>query len=277
MLRIAHIISPVIVDKTSDLFIAQPITFETMLLAKEFSSHTCQVDLFSATFPEDRSFVPDYYSKTDDLKRSILDLGVFKPDRKLPILKDILDRLYKSSDADYFIYTNVDIALQPHFYATIVKLIESGFDAFVINRRVINKIFNSIEKLPLMMAQLGEPHPGHDCFVFKRDIYPYFFLNNACVGAVFIGKILIWNLAVFSTNFFEFKDLHATFHIGKDIIWSSWSSKEHDDYKSYNHLQAKEVLKELIKKRTNTIELLQKFKILKPESAFNEFLNINYF
>jgi len=270
MLRIAHIISPVIVDKTSDLYFAQPVTFETMRLAREFSSNSCQVELVSATFPEDRIFVPDYFTKTNDLNRSILDKANFARKRKLPILKDILNKLYESSDADYFIYTNADIALQPYFYEVVFNLIESGFDGFVINRRTIDKSFNSIEQLSLMMAQTGDPHPGHDCFVFRRDLYPRFVLEDACVGVVFIGKILIWNLAIFSENFFEFKDLHATFHIGNDQIWSD---SVLDDFKNYNHLQAMNVLNKLLKKQPNTIEILQKFDVLKPQYAFQKFLN----
>jgi hypothetical protein len=36
MIWIAHIINPVDVGVSSDLFIAQPITFETMRVAREF-------------------------------------------------------------------------------------------------------------------------------------------------------------------------------------------------------------------------------------------------
>lgn len=270
MLRIAHIISPVIVDKTSDLYFAQPVTFETMRRAREFSSNTCQVKLLSATFPEDRVFVPDYFTKTDDLRRSILDQADFTRKRKLPILKDILNNLYTSSNADYFIYTNADIALQPFFYETVLNLIESGYDGFVINRRTIDKRFNSIEQLPLMMAQTGAPHPGKDCFIFRRDLYPRFVLEDACIGVVFIGKILTWNLAIFSENFCEFKDLNATFHIGNDQIWAD---SVLDDYKKYNHQQAKNVLIKLLKDQPDAIRILLRFNVLKPGVAFQEFIN----
>jgi hypothetical protein len=269
MLKIAHIISPVKVDQTSDLFAAQPITFETMRRARDFSSNICQVELFSATFSEDRLIVPGFFNKTADLEQSVLDHGVFNKQRKLPILKDILNRLYQVSDAEYFIYTNADIALQPYFYETVVRLIESGYDGFVINRRTIDKKFNSFAQIPLMMAQTGEPHPGHDCFIFKRELYPRLILGDACVGVVFIGKILAWNLALFSDNFHEFCNLHATFHIGNDKIWAD---TELSDYQNFNHLQAKSVLKELLKQKSNAIELLQGFNILKPRGAFDEFV-----
>ena len=37
MRKIAHIINPVVVSKSSDLYKAQPITFETMKLAKNYA------------------------------------------------------------------------------------------------------------------------------------------------------------------------------------------------------------------------------------------------
>ena len=106
------------------------------------------------------------------------------------MIRDILDRLYAASDADYFIYTNVDIALMPHFYTAVTQLIETGVDAMVINRRTIAKSPSDPAHLPLMWAQVGEKHPGYDCFVFRRDAYPNFDLGTACIGANWIGRVL---------------------------------------------------------------------------------------
>ena len=52
MLKIAHIINPAKIKKTSDLYLAQPVTFETMRIAKEFAKDNVNVDLFSAQFSE---------------------------------------------------------------------------------------------------------------------------------------------------------------------------------------------------------------------------------
>ncbi len=68
----------------------------------------------------------------------MLDCGRFAVPRKLPLIKDILGRLYDASDAEYFIYTNVNIGLMPNFYVAVNAIIESGYDAFVINRRTIS-------------------------------------------------------------------------------------------------------------------------------------------
>jgi hypothetical protein len=59
------------VDKSSDLFAAQPITFETMRIARQFASGQVEVSLFTAQFVEDRSIVPEGFEATADLDRSI--------------------------------------------------------------------------------------------------------------------------------------------------------------------------------------------------------------
>ena len=207
MKSIAHIINPVIVNESSDLFIAQPITFETMRIAQEFARGDVDVALYSAQYPEDRPIIPEWFQMTPDLDRSILDIGSFHAKRKLPLVKDILIRLYDASDAEYFIYTNVDIAMMPHFYVAVNKIIENGYNAFVINRRTISQEYTNVDQLYLMFSQAGEKHPGYDCFVFKRDFYPGFNTGAACIGANWIGRVLITNLICHSTKFDVFDDL----------------------------------------------------------------------
>jgi hypothetical protein len=239
MRKIAHIINPIIVNESSDLFVAQPITFETMRIAQEFARGHVDVALYSAQYPEDRPIVPGWFQMTPDLARSILDIVSFHKKRKLPLIKDILDRLYDASDAEYFIYTNVDIALMPYFYVAINKIIETGYDSFVINRRTISKEYINTDHLYLMFSQAGEKHPGYDCFVFKRDFYPRFKTGTACVGANWIGRVLITNVICYSTKFDVFEDLHLTFHIGDD---RSWKTKENLDYDEYNETELHKIL-----------------------------------
>jgi hypothetical protein len=231
MLRLAHLINPVAVDARSDLFIAQPITFETVRRAAAFASSAVAVDLFTAQFAEDHPVVPADFRRTADLTRSALDFGQFKTRRKLPLVRDLFDRLHAASDADYMIYTNVDIALMPSFYVSVAALIAQGYDAFVINRRTISKAFTRIDELPLMYAQLGEPHPGHDCFVWRRDAYPLYRLANVCIGTIGVGKAILLNQLCTAARWQEFTDLHLTFHLGSD---RAWLSDEEDDYRAFN-------------------------------------------
>ena len=75
MHTIAHIINPVIVDQESDLFVAQPITFETIKATLEFARDQVEVTLYSTQYPEDHPLVPADFQTTPDLDRSILDFG----------------------------------------------------------------------------------------------------------------------------------------------------------------------------------------------------------
>jgi hypothetical protein len=236
MRKIAHIINPFLVDKASDLFIAQPITLETMKVAKKFSRGQVEVDLFTAQYPEDRALVPEGFRLTPDLDRSVLDLGSFQKKRKLPLLADILDRLYEAADAEYLIYTNVDIALLPHFYVSVNAFIEKGYDAFVVNRRTIEAIYSSPAEIPWMYAEAGTKHLGFDCFVFKREAYPQYKLSAVCLGIPWVNHVLLCNLICQSQNFFVFRKLHLTFHLGDSQVWLK---EKYADYYAYNRDEAR--------------------------------------
>lgn len=234
-IKITHIINPVKVPESSDLFIAQPVTFETMKRAKEMAKDKVDVNLITTQYPEDCKIIPDYFIKTKNLERSVLDVGTFRKQRKLPILQDILERAVGyDTNADYIIYTNVDIALMPHFYLFVNQKIQEGLDAFVINRRTISKHY-TLETLDQAYSDLGKKHPGFDCFVFKTELYPNFNLNNVAIGVSKVGITLLANMLCFSTKFEIFEDKHLTFHIGEDKIWQNDSLK---DYFKYNSEQA---------------------------------------
>jgi hypothetical protein len=239
---IAHIIHPVIVDAASDLVIAQPVTFETMRIARDFAGKTGEVDvrLYAVQYHDEaRIPLPGCFTRPPDLNRSVGDIISFKEWRKLAVLKDILDALYNADDADYLIYTNVDIALQPYFYRAAAALIHRGYDAFIINRRSIPGFYRHLEEIPLMYAELGEKHPGWDCFVFKRSLYPLFDLGTACIGTGWIGRVMIANTASLAAKFNIFTDLHLTFHIGKEI---AWRNPRVQDYLEHNMNECKKIL-----------------------------------
>ncbi len=242
MKTLAHILNPVLVDSSSDLYVAQPITFETMRIARDFCAGQVHVEFFSAQYAEDHVVVPDGFQPTLDLERSVLDVGNFQQRRKLPLLADILDRLYEATDAEYLIYTNVDIALMPNFYLAVDQIIDSGYDGFVINRRVISDRYHDTSQIPAMYAEIGEPHRGWDCFVFRRDAYPKYRLGTVCVGAPRVDLALIANVVAFSQRFGVFKDLHLTFHIGSEL---AWRHRAYSDYAEHNTREVLRLLAEL--------------------------------
>ena len=237
--KLAHIINPVLVNKSSDLHIAQPITFATMKTAQQQAQGKVDVTLYTAQYPEDHAIIPEGFTKTPDLDRSILDIGKFQLPRKLPLIKDILDRLYKvAPEADYFIYTNADIALQPHFYTEVAKLIEKKYDAFIINRRTIPDHYKNVSEIPQMYAEKGEPHPGQDCFVFKRSLYEKFYLENHVIGVGFCFRSMLLNCLCHAEKFQEFRDLHLTFHIGNQEMWKD---SKLQDYFHHNKNEAQKI------------------------------------
>ena len=244
MRSFAHIINPVIVPPTSDLYVAQPVTFETMRVARDFASGKVGVQLISAQYPEDRSFVPDGFMTTPDLDRSVLDVGSFEMKRKLPVLRDIVERLYEAApEADYLIYTNNDIALMPYFYLAVNALIDSGYDALVINRRIVWGDYRRLDEIPLMYAEADQKHEGHDCFVFRRDVFPQYKLDDICVGTPYIGRVMLWNVFCFGRKYKEFKDLHLTFHLGNPPMRFQAGGQE--DYVMHNKTAAARVARDL--------------------------------
>jgi hypothetical protein len=246
MISLAHIINPVVVDHTSDLIIAQPITFATMEIAKEFSQESVDVNLYAIQYDDEESVsLPQVFIRVPDLKRSIANIKAFTQKRKLPLIKDILEPLYEATNADYFIYTNVDISLQPYFYQTVSRIIEQGYDAFVINRRTIPDHYKDVDEIPLMYAELGEKHPGWDCFVFHKSLYPRFQLGTVCIGSGWFGRAMIINMAALAKKFEVFTELHITFHIGNN---KAWQSPQFDDYLQHNKNECRKVLTEFDQK-----------------------------
>ena len=229
MLSFAHIINPANVSADSDLFVAQPVTFASMRGAAQAAAvGQVTVVQYAVGFSEDE--IPEGFVGLPPLTRSVLNLATFQEPRPLPLLRDILDALFEASGADYFIYTNVDIGLQPTFYTQVIEFITGGYDSFVINRRTISGRYGSPDQLPEMLAESGKPHPGWDCFVFPRAIYPRFKLGDVCLGAGRVGMALLANMVAYSGKFREFSDMHLTFHIGDDRAWRNPAFADYDSH-----------------------------------------------
>ena len=252
-MRITHIINPVKVGDHSDLFHAQPVTFESMRVARDFtrtSNSKVDLELVTCQFEEDLEIVPDYFHPLPNLTKSVLDFGTFKVDRKLPLISDILQAAVQYGDWDYMIYSNSDIALMPHFYTSVVKFLEDGYDGIIINRRTISDEYKEVADLPLMFAQIGENHPGYDCFILSKSVATQMTLENVVVGAIKIGLALYLNMRVFCSHFQEIGDQHLTFHLGNDQVWKN---DKFQDYRDHNSKELKKVIKSL-KLKDNNVE-----------------------
>ncbi len=249
MISLAHIVNPVVVPESSDLYTAQPITFESMRRARSRVEHSplVRVSLFSAQYAEDRPQVPDDFHVTPDLDRSILDRYPGIDQRKLPLVEDILQRLYAGSEADYFIYTNVDIVLSKNFYVRVGEIIAQGYDAFSITRRTIPAHFSSIDKLPQIYLEKGLAHPGWDCFVFRRELVPDFRHDDICLGVPPVGRVMLCNCLRFASRFRLFTSEQVTFHIGNDGEWKG----KHSEVQIMNTRNALKIIKALQESATD--------------------------
>ena len=219
MIRFAHIVNPVSVPETHELFRAQPITFESMRQAKVFAEGKVEVELLSVQYVEDRKSVPAYFKVLPDLNQSIREVANLPNAKKFPLIVDILKSVYENSDAEYLIYTNTDIILVPQFYLAIEQLIqEKKYDAISVNRRRISFDWSTIDELPIIQAQMGKLHPGYDCFVFHRSLLSKFFFSDVCIGTGYTSVALIHNLIAFSEKPLITDKLHLTLHLGLEVM-----------------------------------------------------------
>ena len=218
-MKLLHLVNPVNVPKSHELHKAQPITFESMRRAKQFTDNEAvEIVLTSTQFAENKEITPGSFVQLSNLTRSVKDINPALKGRKLPLLIDILHKSKEVENVDYIIYTNVDIGLMPYFYDTIERKIKKGHDAIIINKRRLTSNFKSVSELPEIYANLGKSHPGFDCFVFKASLLEKLVLDDICIGVPFSGVSLLHNLIALSENPLTLTGSHLTFHIGMNVL-----------------------------------------------------------
>lgn len=214
--RMLHVLNPFHAPPSSDNYLAQPITYQSMADAIDFARDYIPVDVLNLHLPDEEPVAHPVFTHTRALRESSKDHLPDYP-RNLPLLRDILDLAAEYEDYDWLVYSNVDIALTPAFYRRVAEYIADGHDAIVINRRTISKRISGLDQLGEAYGQIGQPHPGFDCFVFRRDLVEKFDLYDTLVGVHLIGRMLIWNLLKHARAPLVEKQEHLTFHIGDDV------------------------------------------------------------
>jgi hypothetical protein len=160
------------------------------------------------------------------LEHSSLEHGDFLDRRKLPLLSEIWGRLLEhSSDADVLIYSNIDIAVQPDFYAQVREWIQQGNDAVSVTRRTIPKTYTDPAEIEAMYGEIGEEHPGDDCFIVKADTARRFRVRDVFLGVAYFDKQLLINCAAYAERFVKLRQARATFHLGDDRAWYNAKSR----------------------------------------------------
>lgn len=175
-------------------------------------------EVLALTFPEDDETVPAGIRIAHLPEHSIRELLPEAAAPKLPLLADILQTAYAASDAEYLVYTNADIAVQPHFYRFVLDELAKGYDALIINRRRLPAGNFTPADLDTLYALKGKPHPGFDCFVFRRELVPQMTLGTVCVGIPFVETTLAHNLFALCDHPRLYDREFLTFHLGMEIF-----------------------------------------------------------
>ncbi|MEM9283138.1 MAG: hypothetical protein AAGA96_15035 [Verrucomicrobiota bacterium] len=228
-MKISHIINITeITDqkKASNLHIAQPVTMHSMVTAKESAEKSVDVELVAIWhYSEQIAPLPEFKIAPQLEKYGWEYIPSLRnhPVKPLPRLADIINNHFQNTDADYLIYTNLDIGLYPGFYLRVKELIEKGYDALCINRITLPETFSGHQldetNMMLIYGIDGERHPGIDCFIFKRKIVPQLDLGNVVIGFPPIGMVLKHQIEKHSQNFAWIKNERLTFHLGNDQAW----------------------------------------------------------
>ena len=242
--RIVHTVNPFPAPVGSDHDRAQRVTFASMTRAQQAADILAPgltVDFAAVTLEEAVETPGIQFDRHHRLKRDIGDLKRFKKPRRLPLAFDILSAPVVEA-GDLFVFTNVDIALAPGFYGFLAALFAHGADAAVINRRTISGGYTGPDDLALMDAEIGEPHPGFDCFAFRGSFRDRLIPYESCVGIGGVMLPLVHMILAMAERPVILTDAHQTFHLGDD---RTWETSAFADYQAHNWAETDRVFAEL--------------------------------
>lgn len=209
---IAHFINPY---QTSDAAERKAHHLTLASLKLGLSEANGHIEHIAVAYEDESIELPDGFTIAYLPLRSFRDKG-YPAARRYPFVRDMFDAAIGASAADYFVYTNMDIIIQPHFYRFVLDHIKKGHDAMIINRRRIpdRHIDDDLEQI---LKIKGKPHPGFDCFVFHRDLYHKMYFGEI-VHATYIGVTIAHNLFCHARRPVLFDDRFLTIHIGMEVL-----------------------------------------------------------
>ncbi|MGB3591795.1 MAG: hypothetical protein WBA16_08960 [Nonlabens sp.] len=224
-MRILHLINPYEGGNKNE----QEIVLQSLVHACSQSCPSIEVTIAAIVHKEDSPKMPDAIQNLHYLERFVDQVANLSIPSTKPLLRDIFNFL-NSYNADYIVYTNMDIGVMPFFYDSIKSIIEKGMDAFIINRRRVAPQAISNPSLHNYYSDLGAMHNGYDCFVFKKEIAKMLDLGDVCVGVPHVGNSLAFNLMCHAKSFKLYTSLHLTFHIGYELVrdWGDADIRNHN-------------------------------------------------
>jgi hypothetical protein len=226
--RFTHIVNPFTPKPGSEHDRAQRVTLASMRAARDAAEAAgVRVEQLAAAFESDQACIIDPLRPTAPLERSAQDFPTLDGVRPLPLIAEILERARVEGAGEYLVYTNIDIGLQPRFYAALDARLRrderrGGARPLIINRRTISDSYAGAEDLDAMYRDRGKRHPGHDCFVFPREWVGRMRLGDALVGSLWLGSLIVANMdALSGWRVVIERHAHLTFHLGDDKAWSA--------------------------------------------------------
>lgn len=244
-MRLVHVVNSCRFAHATDLARAQDVTFDAIRRARAYAGLAdLPVDVVSVTYPEDAASVPEDVEGRSTLTGSVQD-DVPGARRRLPRIADLLAHGLVGTEATHAVYTNIDIAVVPHFYVAVAAMLAAGSPSLIINRRTIPD-FAGRDRLPaleVMAGFAGQRHPGRDCFAFPVGAAAEFLLGRTVIGADGVGRVLQWNLEAVCGPVNWRKDLHLTFHLGDD---QDWRDPVHAPVNDFNRRQTLAVYDALV-------------------------------
>ncbi len=222
--RLHHVVNLFRPDGESDLGRLQTRTIDSMRRARRYAAENSDlaIDFISVHEPADAPLMPVDFLPARTLDRTIRDLLGFADGPSFPLMFDIIESAADlcGDSGGHVIFTNSDICPQPVFYAAVCQALSSGFDSLIINRRTID---SAAIDLPFEIAssELGEIHPGLDCFIFPCSWLERLERNDACVGAPHVMRSLFHNMVALADRLLVLTEANLTFHYGDDRPWLS--------------------------------------------------------
>jgi len=232
----------------------QKLTADSILAAA--GHREARIQLVSATLESERAAVPEGFRAERLLSRTVLDLHAFRTPRPLPLLFDVLELGASAGGRHYLCLSNADICVQPHFYAAVGTLLRRGFDCLIVNRRSVGGIEQYGSHGACAAVEVGKAHPGADCFIFPASWLGSLVRSDACVGAGFVMRSLIYNLVGRAEALLILEDASLTYHYGDD---APWSQGRYADYTEHNRQQAARVFSQLLESDGGAAAKLREF------------------
>ena len=142
-----------------------------------------------------------------------------------------------------------------YIYGVRINVI-SNVDCVIVNRRTVTE--DSRHRLSFGGAQIGQSHPGLDCFIFPAKWIALFERSLSVIGAGMVMRSLLLNLACLSHSMLVLTEANLTFHFGNDRPWLSSEMKE---YELHNKQEAFDVYRRLSVNAPNREKLEELFRV----------------